>query len=209
MNDTPRRISPDERVIQPNSHRLQAYDIAPPHHVRGDARELHPLHDVTEIITKTAPAYPNFHTPSTSSHPESPILPTLIAALNDGDHNMAARISALPGSWREVNNAGNPFTKRHLEKCTWGALTESDSIQNPQQAIITSYPPLYTHVKQFTANLAATICNDSSFWHHTIRNAYQDHILPHQLHNPTTIFIIHHNDHYTILITDKSLVLLL
>jgi len=35
-------------------------------------------------------------------------------------------------------------------------------------------------------------------------NACQDHILPHPLHNPITIFNIHHNSHFTSLITDNN-----
>ena len=41
-------------------------------------------------------------------------------------------------------------------------------------------------------------------WQHTIRNACQDHILPHPLHNPITIFNINHNAHYTTLIADPN-----
>jgi hypothetical protein len=41
-------------------------------------------------------------------------------------------------------------------------------------------------------------------WQHTIRNACQDHILPHPLHNPITIFNIHHNAHCTTLIADRN-----
>ncbi len=62
----------------------------------------------------------------------------------------------------------------------------------------------HTHVTQFTTNLTAVICNDSSGWQHTIRNACQDHTLSHLLHNPATIFNIHHNVHNTTLIIDNT-----
>ena len=35
-------------------------------------------------------------------------------------------------------------------------------------------------------------------------NACQGHILPHSLHNLITIFNIHHNSHFTTLITDNN-----
>jgi hypothetical protein len=45
---------------------------------------------------------------------------------------------------------------------------------------------------------------DITVWYHTIRNAYQDQILPHPLHSPITIFKIHNISHVTTLITNNN-----
>ena len=108
----------------------------------------------------------------------------------------------LPDSRRENNNKGILVTKHALAQCMWGEHTESDGLQNLQQAILTAYSLTHTHVTQYTTNLTSAIYKDSSVWQHTVRNACNDHILPHPLHNPITIFNIHHNSHFTTLIAD-------
>ena len=44
---------------------------------------------------------------------------------------------------------------------------------------------------------------ENTVWQHTIRNACQDQVLPHSLFNPITMFNIHHNSHFTSLITNN------
>jgi hypothetical protein len=83
-------------------------------------------------------------------------------ALEDSDYIPAAVVGALPDTWREVNDKETTVTKYNLKQCVWGAHAKSDILQNIQQAIITSYPPTPTHVTQYTTQLTAAICNDST-----------------------------------------------
>ncbi len=113
-------------------------------------------------------------------------------------------VNSLPNNWNEVNAKGTHITKHTLLQCTWENQTEVDGLQIFQQAIITAYPPGHTNVTQYTCHLTASVSIDSTVWQHTIRNACQDHILPHPLHNPITIFNINRNTHYTTLIADHN-----
>jgi hypothetical protein len=89
-------------------------------------------------------------------------------------------------------------------RCAWGELTESGSLHTFQQAILTALPPTITTFIQYTTQLTSAICIDNTVWHHTVRNAWQDKILPHSLHNPITIFNTHNNSHFTALITKTT-----
>ncbi len=121
-----------------------------------------------------------------------------------GPATLNSSITSLPNNWREINNKGTPITNHTLLQCIWGNHTETDGLHTLQQAIITSHPPTHTNVTQYTCHLTSAISIDSTFWQHTIRNACQDHILPHPLHNPVTIFNINRNAHYTTLIADHN-----
>ena len=52
--------------------------------------------------------------------------------------------------------------------------------------------------------LTSYICNNISIWHHTIRNACQDRILLHPLHNPITIINIHYDEHFATFVTNNQ-----
>ena len=121
-----------------------------------------------------------------------------------GPATLNSIITSLPNNWREVNDKGTPITKHNLIQCIWGNHTETDGLHNLQQAIITAHPPTHTNVTQYTCHLTSAISIDSTVWQHTIRNACQDHILPHPLYNPITIFNINRNAHYTTLIADHN-----
>jgi hypothetical protein len=45
---------------------------------------------------------------------------------------------------------------------------------------------------------------DNTVWRHTVRNACQDQILPSPLFNLITVFNIHNNPHFTILISNNN-----
>ena len=137
-------------------------------------------------------------------HPNTPLLPRIVEALEEGPTALRQIYTLLPNTWRETNNKGTLITKHTLTQCMWGEHTETDGLQTLQQAILTAYPPTRTNVTQYTPHLTSAIARDSTVWRHTIRNACHDHILPHPLHNPITIFNIHHNSHYTTLFTDNN-----
>jgi hypothetical protein len=105
MSDIPRHISPDERVIQPTSPKLQACAIAPPYQTQGAKHKMIPPNDLTKIMHYSTSTSPNLHTPPTytPSYTDPSMLPRIVAALNDGDHNIAALVSTLPNLWREIN----------------------------------------------------------------------------------------------------------
>jgi len=86
-------------------------------------------------------------------------------------------------------------------------MRRTHSIGQPSEPPTSNYnslPLIHTHVTQYTAHLTSAINRDSTVWQHTITNACQGHILPHPLHNPITIFNIHHNSYFITLITDNN-----
>ena len=146
--------------------------------------------------------------PSTTTNPTNKThaltLDYLIAALHTHyHHQIKTLIQHLPTQWSCHNAAGTLITRRQLIQSSWGELQETDSLQSFQQAIITTFPPPTTTVTQYHAQLTSAICLDRSVWQLTIRNACQDQILPHPLSQPITIFNIHHNSHFTTLITNN------
>ena len=155
-------------------------------------------HD-TKPTTDTEPTTHITHNP-----PHTTYIPRMIEALTMGPSTLSNIINSLPDNWEEINNIGTPITKHTLLQCIWGNQTETDGLQHFQQAIITAHPPPHTNVTQYTCHITSAISRDSTIWQHTIRNACQDHILPHPLHNPITIFNIHHHAHYTTLIADHN-----
>jgi hypothetical protein len=134
--------------------------------------------------------------PSTITH--------LIDALNTDDQNIKNLIQALPEAWSSCNARGAQITKQQLTQCTWGQLKELDSLQEFQQAILTTIPPPTDTVTQYHTHLTSAISSDNIVWQHTIQNACQNQILPHPLFNPITRFNIHHNSHFTSLITNNQ-----
>ena len=200
MSDTTRQSAPDERVL-PTTADLRANTSHP---IRVSKSSTDPL---AEHVIKQRQVQ---HSPTHITHiaaqvnPDPPLLPRLIEALDRGPDAIRQLLMLAPDAWGEVNSKGSLITKRILTHCIWGEHTETDALQTLQQAILTAYPPTRTTVTQYTPHLTSAINRDSTVWQHTIRNACQDHILPHPLHNPITIFNIHHNTHYTTLIADAS-----
>ena len=84
-----------------------------------------------------------------------------------------------------------------------GSTHRNGQTPEPPTSNYNSLPPTHTHVTQYTANLTSAMSRDSTVWQHTITNACQGHILPRPLYNPIPIFNIHHNSHFTTLITDN------
>jgi hypothetical protein len=200
MSDPTRRPAPAERV-PPNMTDLPSYT---PNHASSKTLTTAPIvaHVTMQHGAQTSPP----HTPHTKAqtHPDPPLLPRMIEALEEGPTTIRQMLTSLPYTWREVNNKGSLVTKHTISQCIWGEHTETDGLQSLQQAIFTAYPPTRTIVTQYTPHLTSDINRDSSVWQHTIRNACQDHIFPHPLHNPIAIFNIHHNSHYTTLIADTN-----
>ena len=196
MSDTTRHPAPDERALTTttalptNTLNITKHDTTP-----GKTSVTMPL-DFQMAHSPTPTPLLAHHPPNTT------LLPQLVEALNTDHATLNHMVMTLPDTWGETNIKGTLITKHVLRQCLWGAHTESDGLHNLQQAIITAYPPTHTNVTQYTCHLTSAISRDSSVWQHTIRNACQNHILPHPLHNPITIFNINHNAHYTTLITD-------
>jgi hypothetical protein len=161
-------------------------------------------HNPTTVITKQEPDNPPHTTPDTTTQSHIPTIEQLIDALPKNDTYIKKLIQQLPDQWSGTNATGTPITKKQLIQGSWGELKETDSLQSFQQAIIASFPPPTTNVTQYHAQLTSAICRGSSVWQHTIYNACQDKNIPHPLFHPITIFNIHHNSHFTTLITNNQ-----
>ena len=201
MSDTTRRKAPDERAphvipaLLDQILNTTSTDTSP---------EAIRAQNVTKPIHPQPPTAPDNTTPITYNPSRTSYIPRMIEALQMGSATLNNIINSLPNNWSEVNAKGTHITKHTLIQCTWGHQTEADGLQIFQQAIITAYPPIHTNVTQYTCYLTASVSIDSTVWQHTIRNACQDHILPHPLHNPITNFNINRNAHYTTLIADHN-----
>ncbi len=97
----------------------------------------HPTSNSNLLSTTAPPVNP----PSTITH--------LIDALTTDDHDIKKRIQALLEKWSSYNARGTQVTKRQLTQCTCGELKESDSLQELQQAILTTIPPPTDTVTQY------------------------------------------------------------
>jgi hypothetical protein len=201
MSDTTRHQAPDERApyalnaLIAQTQNITNTDTSP--EAIGTLNVTKPHNP--QSPTDTEPTIPITHNPSHTSY-----IPRMVEALAMEPATLSNIINSLPDNWEEVNDKGTLVTKHTLLQCIWGHQTETDGLQQLQQAKITAHPPTRTNVTQYTCHLTSAISIDSTVWQHTIRNACQDHILPHPLHNPITIFNTNRNAHYTTLIADHN-----
>jgi len=119
MNDTTRRLAPDERVplalasphnaiIVTNSPTIYYFDAFPEtYSVTRDNAALLPI-DFIELP------------PDETTPPGSHQLPNLVEALDTGDNLIATMVAAFPVIWSEMNNKGATITKRKLENLYGG-----------------------------------------------------------------------------------------
>jgi hypothetical protein len=127
----------------------------------------------------------------------------LTHALNNTDKHIKTLIQNLPENWTTNKAAGATITKSDLIPCTWGEHSDTDSTQAFQRAITTRYPPAHSRVTQYTTYITSPLTTDYLVWTQAINNAYDDNTIPRPLHNPITIFNIHHRYNFITLITNN------
>ncbi len=124
MSEPNRQPAPAERVPHPTTDMLaNTPNLA--------SREALTTDPTVEYVTMQhdAPTPPS-HTPNTETqaHPDAPLLPRMIEALEEGPTAFRQMLTSLPNTWREVNNKETLITKHILTQCTWGEHTETDGL---------------------------------------------------------------------------------
>jgi hypothetical protein len=141
MSDTTRQIAPDERV----SHLAKDLSNYNPN-LASLAFNTDPIVANVTMTQDTLNTPPHALHDITREHPDMPLLPRMVEALEEGPTTLQQILTLLPNDWQEVNPKGTLITKHILSQCVWGEHTEADGLQTLQQAILTAYPPTQTNV---------------------------------------------------------------
>ncbi len=121
MSDTTRQSAPAERVPHIRIDLL----ANTPNTASREASATDPTvsHVTTQHGVQNSP--PQIPRTEAQTHPDTPLLPRMIEALEEGPTAFRQLLTSMPNTWREVNNTGTLNTKHILTQCTWGEHTET------------------------------------------------------------------------------------
>jgi hypothetical protein len=112
MSDPTRQPAPAERV----PHNITELQANTPNLASGKPSTTDPT--VAHVTMQDCVQKPLSHTPHTKAqaHPDPPLLPRMIEALEEGPTAFRQMLTFLPNTLREVNNKGSLITKHTLTR---------------------------------------------------------------------------------------------
>ena len=111
MSDTTRQIAPDERVPHlakdPSNYKPNLANVA---------FNKDPIAANVTMTQDTRNPQPHALHNITREHPDMPLLPRMVEALEEGPTALQQILTLLPNDWQEVNPKGTRITKHVLSQ---------------------------------------------------------------------------------------------